>query len=825
MAASTAFAVSGMIRGTYPFGERTRNTNDLGQQFIPMAAHLRDVVHGQSNGDLIFNWQSGFGVPFYGDFMAYIGSTLSWITWIVPRDKVDLALFLIAAALMGIGAGAMTAYLRRLRPTGPVWIAIAGGVSYGAGAWAVDDAAYMTLWLSGMVALPVLCLLCEWILQKRSVTATLVAPVVVALLWTSHFYTVYMATIGAAIITLARLLTVNESVRWRATGGIRCALAVGLGIGLTAPLLIPTFELVGAATPSPPSGFRKLDTLNFMSRLLAGTEGVGFSPSFAVGTLMLLLALSLPFNRRVGLWSRLVWTGAVVATVVSMQVTFTHQAWHGFDTPNGSSYRQAFVIGGMLVVIGWLSISAGLRSILAVAAPIALVAGLYIWTADGRFITETTRIVVPALAVVALAAWLLTRDQVVPWLRQVAVAVLVGAVLVEVVASAVAIDAARVKVLSASPYWGPAHDQARELVESMDDWPRYRTTPGQTIGVNDPMLIGGQGSQFYSSTIPYETSKVLLALGFGYSSYGRATTDPQNPVVDAVFGIKGRVIRDQEGTRKLVRNDAVGPLVTVRPAKLWKSTDPGPWGLQETALGADVYTVPKLVPGQGSTARIGVRGGETIVIAPAPGDGQATMARLEARCRPGSEVYLAAPHLVGDLQTDGGWMPVLSEKAKRPGIYSGAELRRAGTADANGVVRIDLRIHRPARVPTSAVACLDRARLTEAVAALKAPADYTTGGHSIAIRLNPGPAATVAVGVIKLDGWQCRVDGRSAAVRSHAGLLTFQTPAGATSAECTFVPPGLSLGLKAGAAVLVCLLLLAAATGVARSGKLRGSRR
>src|SRR5690349_16676824 len=287
--AATTFVAAGIVRGTFPYGERSRNVYDLGNQFIPMAAHLRDVLTGRGNGDLIFNWQSGFGVPFVGDFMAYVGSSLSWIALVLPRARIDLALYLIAVAGMGLAAGAMTAYLRMLRPSGPTWVAVTAGASYGACAWAVGEGAYMTLWLSGLVAFPMICLLCEWTLQRRSVLAAVITPLVVAVLWTSHFYTVYMATIAAGIVTLARLLSGQEPWRWRLSGGLRCAVTVALGIGLTAPLLIPTFSLVEAATPSPDRQFHPLGAEAFLARLLSGTSGLGSAPALTIGTLMLLL--------------------------------------------------------------------------------------------------------------------------------------------------------------------------------------------------------------------------------------------------------------------------------------------------------------------------------------------------------------------------------------------------------------------------------------------------------------------------------------------------------------------------------------------------------
>ncbi|GAA1581257.1 YfhO family protein [Kribbella sancticallisti] len=786
-----------------------------------MHAHLRDILTGQASGDLVFNWSSGFGVPFVGDFMAYVGTSLSWLVLLFPREHIDLALFVIATVAIALGAAAMTAYLRYLRPSGPVCLAAVAGVSYALCGWAIDDAAYMTQWLNGMVAFPVICLLCEWILRRRSLAAMVVTPFVVALLWVSHFYTVYMATIGAAIVVAARLLSSDGSVLWRyrAFGGLRCTIAVAIGVGLSAPLLVPTFRAVGAARPSPKTEFRSIDWLDFLSRLLAGSEGVGTTPGLAVGTLMMLLALSLPFNHGVAAQERIIWTTTVVLTLLSMQVRVTHEVWHGFDSPNGSPFRQAFVVAGMLVIAGWISLASGVRNVATLAAPLLLLAVLYVLTYDARTITTTTRVVVPTVSAIVVLAWLLAhrRPSLSPGVRVGAAAMLIGVVLVEVTASAVAIDQARAKFLSAKPAWSQRHDEARALVQSAVGWPWQRVSPGSTATVNDPMLIGGQGPQYYSSTIPDALSNELIGLGFGYSSYGRATIDPQNPVVDAVFAVGARVVVDggasSTGDFRLAKRP-VGPLVTVRPGKAFTSADSGPFGLQETALGANVYAVPKLKAVAGPGVSVSDRRKKELLIVPPPGAAAPAEVRLTTSCRAGAEIWLAAPAFVGDVQVDGQWRSVLDSKAKRPGVYSGAPMLRVGTAGVDGAVDVRLRVNGRARLPASAIGCLELDRLSSAIDQLKRnrPTDIDVGGHSIVVRFAAAAPATVVFGVVSTPGWHCTAgNGPGQAPDTVAGLIAVRVDGKATRVTCDYRPPGAQAGLIVGAAAVIILCGVAGA--------------
>ena len=59
--------------------------------------------------------------------MSYVGSTLSWLVILLPRDRIDLALYLVFLVAIGLSAAGMAAYLHVIRPTGKVWVVGPGG--------------------------------------------------------------------------------------------------------------------------------------------------------------------------------------------------------------------------------------------------------------------------------------------------------------------------------------------------------------------------------------------------------------------------------------------------------------------------------------------------------------------------------------------------------------------------------------------------------------------------------------------------------------------------------------------------------------------------
>ncbi|MFF9088794.1 YfhO family protein [Streptomyces sp. NPDC014991] len=810
----TALCAGDTLARSYPFGPRTRSVNDLGNQYVPFHAHLWDLLHGQADGGLLVNWRSGYGTSFLPDLGTYLGSPFAPLVALFPRDRIDLAVYAVTLLKTASAAAAMAWLLLTLRP-GRWWAAALLGSSYALCGWSVADASYNPMWLDGLIALPLLCLAGEWALDgRRRVPGVLT----VALTWTANFYTAYMATLGAALVLLLRLLLARPPRRQALAAAGRATLTTLLGVGLAAPLVTVVYLGTRHAYPGRVRRFAPVPTEDVAARLLPATYGFG-SPALYVGVTALLLALALPFHRAVPVTVRTGWTALVLMVTLSLQWGPTHLLWHAFATPQGSSYRQAFVLCGLLVLAAWHALAYGLPDRRALGAATALLALITALAArSGLVRVWTWPVLLLAVAGSLGGLFLLGRPGRRGRLAGLAVVLLLGAQCGEAAATSAVSARLRLGHLDDHAPWGGRQERQAAAVAGADGWPRYRTDPGreQTVG-NDPMLVGGQGAAYYSSLTPDVLSRTLTALGGGWTSRGRSVQSLDNAVTDVIFSVGARVHSPPDPHRTHLPGDGgpvtvtrqdVPPLVTVRATPGTAKFGPSPYRNQELLLGSRVYTVPRVTVHDdgGRPVRAGRVGTGSAVSAPT----------LTARCPAGTQVHLWAPHFSGTARLTGAAGPV-------PFRYAFPRNRAAmaplGRAPATGRVRVELTPDRPGRIPAGAVGCLDTARLHTAAARLKATGatEVTVSDGTVRARLPGGSKGIAVLAVPRTAGWRCAAgDGPERPAAGFHGLTALPLDAHSTRVTCTFHPPGLRLGVTAGAVSLTALVLLTALTAVRR---------
>jgi Bacterial membrane protein YfhO len=800
-----AYCLAMAVHGTYPLGPRSRSVNDLGNQFVPFHAHLWDLEHGTGSGDLFFNWNSAFGTPFLPDFFAYLCNPFSWLTGLFPRDMVDFPVFLVTLLSAGFAAAVMTVALRCLRPGSP-WLRALLATGYALCAWVVNDASPDPMWMWGLAGLPLLVIASDWCLRERHWVG---GVLLVGVVWLGNFYTGAMATLAAALVLVLRLVVAAAPPRAAARVLLRAATMAVAGLLLAAPVLTVSLAASRSAQPAPELPYhRAFGPLGYLAQLLPAGRAPYNAPNIAAGMLVLLLVAVLPFQRAVAVRERVGWY--VLAAVVALSFVWqpTVLLWHGMAVPNGSPYRAAFVLSGVLVMAAWVCLGArpGPRALLSGAG---LLAVLVLLVHGNPSVHGQTWPAVLGGGVFFLAALLLlTRvrgRRHAPWARRTLGAVLAAGVLL---GSAQAVWSSTV-IRDKSPWFTPkatmssAAEAAYRKLRAGSAWPAVRTDPGtQGFANNDPLLLDAQGGAYYSSYVPAATAELLQSLGMGWYIQGRHTVSPGDPVNRAVMSIGSYLPGRSAALRS---TGGAAPLVTVRPPL----PAGGPAGdsvfaRQERLLGARVYQVPVLRPAAGPEPA----GDGTTWLVPQAREGQ-PWTHFSATCAPGSQVYVYTPWLRG-------WVLGLGRQLTSHAIgpMTSSPLVKLGVTPADG--RIDIAVagrHGPQEIPRQALGCLSASRLAAAVTRLQAAGatSVQVGGHRVSADLPRGSRGFAVITTTAVDGWACATDGgRAHKPVSYGGLIGVPLGAGASRVSCSFTPPGLSKGLALGGVGLLVLLGVAA---------------
>lgn len=538
----------------------------------------------------------------------------------------------------------------------------------------------------------------------------------------------------------------------------------------------------------------------------------------------LLLVAAFPFVRAVPPRVRLGWYALAAGVAWSFVQEPTILLWHGFALPNGSPYRAAFVLSGILVMISWLALAHRPRPG-ELAAGAGLVAVLAWLCRHQGAVGTATWILVAGGGTAALVA--LTALGALPGgrARRAVTAALTGTVLLGSAYTVFSVTAARDRI----PWFQPkitltgASLAARDALAARTDWPRSRTDPGpHEFANNDPLLLGGEGGAYYSSYVPAATARTLQRLGAGWYMRGRHTLSFEDPAGQAIMGVGSFLSPVPQRRARFVPHRAhPAPLLTVRGTLPRAAPGETVFARQERVLGAAVYEVPALTPSAGA-APVPVRGGWLLrparpAAARPAADPSGPGTTFTAHCTPGSTAVWSAPWFAGQVSGLGGHSTGIGSAD-----VTANPVRALGRVPADGRVSVRFTGRGPQRVPGHAVGCLSRRRLTAAVAALRArgPVALSAGGHRLTARLRPGSRGSAVLALPAVAGWGCSVDGGPRrAPHPFAGLAAVPLGTGASRLSCSYRPPGLGAGLAASAAAALLLAVVAAA------GAVRGRRR
>lgn len=304
-----ALAAAGYV---YPFGDNSFLASDLKYQYIDFFAWFRRVLLGEEN--LRYSFSQGLGMNTWGLYSYYLASPFNLLCALFPQDKLTLFVFVITALKLGC-IHISSAWFLQKRFGLPKPAAFLLSLSFTFCSWTISNLRN-PLWIDCLILLPICAYGCYELIRKQRMIRLVIATALnVMFCW----YTAYISILFLCIFVLVEFVdyVTEEGFSWKLMldRALRFAGAIALGLLLSAWTFLPTILAMSKGGPVLTLGPLLKTSLKSLIRGFLPCMWVNneSTPQFYCGIIMMLLAVSLLFNRKISIKTR-------IATLVTAAV-------------------------------------------------------------------------------------------------------------------------------------------------------------------------------------------------------------------------------------------------------------------------------------------------------------------------------------------------------------------------------------------------------------------------------------------------------------------------------------------------------------------------
>lgn len=336
-----ALAAAGHV---YPFGDNSFLTNDLKYQYIDFFAWFRRILLGEAN--LRYSFSQGLGMNTWGLYSYYLASPFNLLCVLFPADKLTLFVFIISALKLGCIHISSAWYVqKRFDLSKPAAFLLS--LSFTFCSWTISNLCN-PLWIDCLILLPICAFGCYKLIREQKMIRLVIA---IALNVMFCWYTAYINILFLCIFVLVEFVdyVAAEGFSWMLTldRALRFAGAMMLGLLLSAWTFLPT--ILAMAKGGPVLALGPLLKTGLKSLIRGFIPGMwvnnGNTPQFYCGVIMMLLAISLLFNRKVSAKIRIATFVVTAVLIASSVLSPLEYIWCGMRVPNGFYSRTAFLLG------------------------------------------------------------------------------------------------------------------------------------------------------------------------------------------------------------------------------------------------------------------------------------------------------------------------------------------------------------------------------------------------------------------------------------------------------------------------------------------------
>lgn len=478
-------------KGIYPGGINTILIMDMQAQYMPyyaMISHLYD-----NGNSLFFSMTGALGVNAFGNVAYYLTSPFAWIATFISPELIPDYIYIITIIKIGLCGLAFCFYLRYLNRNNRLGIIYLLSCCYALTSFNVAYAMNI-MWLDGIILLPFILTGIEYILDNKKEYLFILSVAISLLL---NYYISFMSAVFCVIYLAIRM---TEKKRWKYKLLLRFGTSAGLGVGLSAPVVLPGIMAMAQGKMVEEQYIAapwRYSLRGMFGQFLSGgydTVYYGGLPFLFCGTFTLLLVV-LYFVRGVDRWNiKILYAGTILFYIFSMCFRPLDKAMHGFHDPTCFEVRYAFAFCCLLLIIA----NKGTES-----------------------------------------ADLLTKKYKIPaWIKYV----LACFVLTELFFNSSIITSRLMEELHYRPRseYDRILKSKRNLLEQLDDDGLYRISDNNSYTHNEGAWLGYNGFGYFSSNYNLRTMSFLGKLGEDQADHNLTDRD-RTLLEESLFGAKYRI--------------------------------------------------------------------------------------------------------------------------------------------------------------------------------------------------------------------------------------------------------------------------------------------
>ncbi len=346
-----------VIRGIYPFGDRSFLFSDMYHQYMPFFSELLHKIRGGEN--LSFSFNVGIGSNFLALFVYYLASPLHVFSLLVPESHLMEFMSYLIVAKIGLAGLTAYIYLRRrfltCRKTSECkqvsaeravrageWGALLFSCFYAlSGFMAAYN--YNIMWVDCVVLLPLIVLGLERLVQEGRWGMYCVTLAVSIF---TNFYLSIMICIFLVLYFILLLVTEKNRLRSMIYFLNTSLLAGGLAAILLIPEVCAILQTDFGDMNFPKKAESYFSVLDMLARhcVCVYTErGLDHWPNIYCGSAVLMLVPMYLMNKRISIREKFCRMALAGFLLLSFGTNTLDFIWHGMNYPDSLPARQSFL--------------------------------------------------------------------------------------------------------------------------------------------------------------------------------------------------------------------------------------------------------------------------------------------------------------------------------------------------------------------------------------------------------------------------------------------------------------------------------------------------